>query len=234
MKLSKEQISQLKGLISKKGYPQVDVQYEILDHVACKIEAILDKHPEMSLTTAFQKVHTSFGIFGFSELESSYQKAIQMKTAKFTLQELGKVWTSWKALQPVLLTILYFQLGRFIEVFFPESIIVKMFLILVFLLLVLQAYLGKYLKQAKTLKNYASVQQSFFLISVLFLGVQVLYQFQTFFGSIHIFDVSGLSYGNWVAIVFVALTFSLFLAIRNSLANSLAETEKLRKIYEVA
>lgn len=34
MKLTKTQIEQLKTLISKKGYPEIDVQYEILDHVA--------------------------------------------------------------------------------------------------------------------------------------------------------------------------------------------------------
>ncbi|WP_157966161.1 hypothetical protein [Cognataquiflexum aquatile] len=34
MKLSKPQIEQLKTLISKKGYSEIDVKYEILDHVA--------------------------------------------------------------------------------------------------------------------------------------------------------------------------------------------------------
>ncbi|MDX5478753.1 MAG: hypothetical protein LPJ98_09880 [Cyclobacteriaceae bacterium] len=43
MKLNNEQIEQLKKLISYKGYPEIDVQYEILDHVACKVEDLMSK-----------------------------------------------------------------------------------------------------------------------------------------------------------------------------------------------
>lgn len=79
MKLDKDQIDQLKKLISHKGYPSVDVQYEILDHVACKIEVLMAGDPKISLETAFAKVHASFGIFGFSELEDSYVKLIEKR-----------------------------------------------------------------------------------------------------------------------------------------------------------
>jgi hypothetical protein len=37
MNLSPDQISALKKLISFKGYDEIDVQYEILDHVACRL-----------------------------------------------------------------------------------------------------------------------------------------------------------------------------------------------------
>jgi len=57
MKLSKDQITSLKKLISYKGYPEIDLQYEILDHVACKVEVLLEKNPSLSLDDAFRKVH---------------------------------------------------------------------------------------------------------------------------------------------------------------------------------
>lgn len=63
MKLTKDQINQIKSMISKKGYPEIDVQYEILDHVACKIEKLQETNPSISIETAFQKVHAEFGIF---------------------------------------------------------------------------------------------------------------------------------------------------------------------------
>lgn len=79
MRLSENQIEQLKILISKKGYPEIDVQYEILDHVACKAEVMLAENPNLKIEEAFQKVHASFGIFGFAELEESYKKLIEKR-----------------------------------------------------------------------------------------------------------------------------------------------------------
>lgn len=77
MKLTKEQIEQLKPMISKKGYPEIDLLYEILDHVACKVWELMGENPKLSLPDAFQKVHASFGIFGFSGFEESYKSMIQ-------------------------------------------------------------------------------------------------------------------------------------------------------------
>ena len=85
MKLTKVQIEQLKKMISKKGYVHIDVQYEILDHVACKIEELLEEGPTLSLEDAFRKVHSSFGIFGFSTLEESYTKSIHARVKKVFL-----------------------------------------------------------------------------------------------------------------------------------------------------
>jgi hypothetical protein len=58
MKLSKDQITILKKLISYKGYPEIDLQYEILDHVACKVEVLLEENPKLALDDAFRKVHS--------------------------------------------------------------------------------------------------------------------------------------------------------------------------------
>lgn len=44
MKLSPDQITTLKKLISFKGYEEIDVQYEILDHVACRVEVMMNEN----------------------------------------------------------------------------------------------------------------------------------------------------------------------------------------------
>ncbi|MCH7408253.1 hypothetical protein MM239_02510 [Belliella sp. DSM 111904] len=85
MKLDKDQIDQLKKLISYKGYPEVDVQYEILDHVACKVEELIASNPKLSIGDAFQKAHATFGIFGFSALEESYKKMIEKRDFEYTI-----------------------------------------------------------------------------------------------------------------------------------------------------
>ena len=61
------------------------MQYEILDHVACKVEELLDKNPSLSLDDAFRIVHSEFGIFGFSTLAESYIKTIEKYFALINL-----------------------------------------------------------------------------------------------------------------------------------------------------
>lgn len=77
--LSSDQITSLKKLISSKGYEEIDVQYEILDHVACRIEVLMTENPKMSLDDAFRKTHSEFGIFGFADLADSYREGIRKK-----------------------------------------------------------------------------------------------------------------------------------------------------------
>lgn len=115
MKLNKDQIEQLKKLISKKGYPEIDVQYEILDHVACKVEVMLDENPNLKVEEAFQKVHASFGIFGFSDLEESYKKLIEKRLTGYFWGELKSSVFSLNILLPILLTFCYFQSAYVLE-----------------------------------------------------------------------------------------------------------------------
>jgi hypothetical protein len=83
MKLTNNQITTLKKLISYKGYPEIDLQYEILDHVACKVEVLLEKNPSLSLDDAFRKVHGEFGVFGFLGLAESYTNNIEKRYRRF-------------------------------------------------------------------------------------------------------------------------------------------------------
>ncbi|MGM0581210.1 MAG: hypothetical protein ACQETL_11055 [Bacteroidota bacterium] len=76
MKLTSEQIAQIKSWISKRGFTHTDVQYEIIDHVASAIEDKMDEKPELSLAKAFEEVHRSFGVFGFEEFEESIAKKL--------------------------------------------------------------------------------------------------------------------------------------------------------------
>jgi hypothetical protein len=101
MQLNKEQITLLKEMISKKGYPETDVQYEILDHVACKVEVLMDENPKLSLTDAFQKVHASFGIFGFSELEESFKRMIEKRIRGNYIKELKHIFFSFRIIYPL-------------------------------------------------------------------------------------------------------------------------------------
>lgn len=112
MKLSPDQITTLKKLISYKGFPEIDLQYEILDHVACKVEELLDKHPSLSLDDAFRKVHSEFGVFGFLDLAESYKSAIRRRYRGYFLKEFISLFTSYKIIFPLFFGLLIYWISE--------------------------------------------------------------------------------------------------------------------------
>ena len=82
MSLSVAQLSEIKTFISKRGVAFIDVQMEILDHVATAVEERMVKNPELLFEQALIETHASFGIFGFSVIEDSIIKGIDKRYRK--------------------------------------------------------------------------------------------------------------------------------------------------------
>ncbi|WP_100629787.1 hypothetical protein [Algoriphagus formosus] len=227
MKLTKEQIDLLKKMISKKGYVHIDVQYEILDHVACKIEELLEKRPTLSLEDAFRKVHSSFGIFGFSTLEESYTKSIQARVKKYFLQEMSAFLSSYRILYPILLGLLIYQVSVILNDPKAWVLILSGFLILTSL-----AFIGSYWPKYQRLKNFASFSTSSNLFQLVNFGIICcLYSYQWVYkvpqGTdslfFHIFQ-------GGIILVMVCFALSMFVLPR-VLDQSIEETEALKRVY---
>lgn len=71
MKLSQEQLKELRYFIYKRGFREPEVMMEILDHFACKVEDKLSAKPGMSLEEAMKEAHNEFGYNGFYSIKSS-------------------------------------------------------------------------------------------------------------------------------------------------------------------
>lgn len=71
--LDKEQLTTLTHFIWKRGFREPELVHEILDHFACKVEEVLQNHPQMNLQDAMCKAHESFGVMGFAPIVSAYQ-----------------------------------------------------------------------------------------------------------------------------------------------------------------
>ena len=74
MSLSTDQISEIKKFINSRGFTYIEVEMEILDHVASAVEDKLNLNPELSLQKAIHEVHAGFGVFGFATIEEEKQK----------------------------------------------------------------------------------------------------------------------------------------------------------------
>jgi hypothetical protein len=168
MKLSKQQIEQLKPMISKKGYPEIDVQYEILDHVACKVEELLEENPKMSLPDAFHKVHASFGIFGFSGLEESYKGLIQKRLWGYYWKEILQLFTTYRVIFPIGLIFLMFHSSILLQDSKSWILMMIIFLFFSFMWVVVR-YWGSHKKYRK----YASYMSSNHIFQIMNLGMVV-------------------------------------------------------------
>ena len=79
MTLTKDHIAEIESFVRRKGIEYLDVQMEIIDHVASAVEEKLSSEPTLTFDEALKKAHLSFGIFGFSGMEDSIAKALGKK-----------------------------------------------------------------------------------------------------------------------------------------------------------
>ncbi len=225
MKLNKDQIARLKKLTSYKGYPQIDVQYEILDHVACRVEELMNQNSGLSLDEAFSKVHSEFGVFGFSELEESYKKSIQTKVLKNFWSELKNLFTSYRLIYPIGIAFIFYQ----------SSVLLKnsnlwLFLMIGFVLLASLSIVIRFWKQSKAYKKYASFMASAICFQLINLGIVIaLNAFQlTLKTQESTFDKI---FAGVILLGLGILFISIFI-IPKVVKRSIEETEKLIAIYE--
>jgi len=227
MKLSKPQIEQLQKLISYKGYPEIDVQYEILDHVACKVEVMLEENPKLSLPDAFQKVHASFGVLGFSELEESYKKMIQKRLWGYYWAELKNLFTSIRVIFPIGILFLMFQSSNLLQDSKAWILMMVVFLFFSFIWVVAR-YWGKH----KKYKKYASYIASNGVFQSINFGVIICMHGHTF-----VYREQGVQEGLFAQVfiggilVSIAFLFTSIFILSRVLDRSIADTEELIRMY---
>jgi hypothetical protein len=228
MKLSKDQIEQLKKMISRKGYPFIDVQYEILDHVACRIEELMANDPKLSLEAAFAKVHASFGIFGFSGLEESYIKLIEKRFRRYYWEEIKTVFSGPKILLPIGIAFAMYQASLLVP-----DLKTWYFIMIAALIVPMIAMVLKYHKYHSRYKKYASYTAQNILFVYFSLGLQIClqgrivlnnseYELEALVGKVFLGAI----------ITLMAFIFLSFFFLPKVLNRNIAETEKLVKLYE--
>lgn len=228
MKLSSDQITILKKLISYKGYTEIDVQYEILDHVACEVEKLMEENPNLSLDDAFRNVHASFGIFGFSTLEESYKKMIEKRIWSYFWKAIKELIFSYRIIFPLSLALLTFQSSTLFND--PSSWIL---ILMVFVAMGTTYIVIKYWKNHKELKNYACYAGSksvFQYLNQSFLFCIYAYQF-VYLRAAETDSIFTSILKGAIILVLIGFVVSIFI-LPKVLNQSIQETEKLKSIYE--
>ncbi|OEK05014.1 hypothetical protein [Roseivirga misakiensis] len=94
MSLTTDQIAQIKKFINSRGFTHIEVEMEILDHVASAVEDKLEQNPNISIEKAIREVHASFGIFGFSTIQDQKSAEFSRILKKQFWQELKSFFTA--------------------------------------------------------------------------------------------------------------------------------------------
>ena len=102
IELSKEQIDELFTFVEKKYVRYIDVQYELVDHLASGIEEEMTNDSSIDFRTALDKVYNRFPITGFDQFLTEKEKAMQ----KYWRRKQGDIFKQYFTLPKVFLTIM--------------------------------------------------------------------------------------------------------------------------------
>lgn len=117
-------INEIKAFISKRGFTEPDLQMEIIDHMACRVEELMTANALLSLNEAIGLAHSEFGIMGFSVFEDAMRAALQKRYWKVFKKQYTANFT-WKTL-PLMFAFVYlvsivFQAVNKPHILFPAT-----------------------------------------------------------------------------------------------------------------
>ena len=120
--LTPSQIQQIFNFTAQKYIKYYDVQLELVDHIANRIEEMQTEDPKLSFDSALQKVYKSFGIYGFTKVQE--QKVRQME--RFWAKKFWSYYKSYFRLPKILLimglSILFYFYLDLLSLFMASSL----------------------------------------------------------------------------------------------------------------
>ncbi|WNB17048.1 hypothetical protein [Marivirga arenosa] len=216
MKLSPEEINQIKAWISKRGFTHTDVQFEIIDHVASAIEDLREEKPELDLESAYNKVRSKFGPMGFLSIEESIQKRYQKELNHAYLNAAKSFIASPKMIILALFWIVLFQLSKSFPDYFKmilQSIVISLVVFSFGYSLIL--YLSK-----RHIRKYLSFKMS---VGIIALSASLLFNIRFLYLEI--------VHHNLSAFLVSLLPLIIYSVYKGSL-RMINKTEELNTIYQ--
>ncbi len=216
MKLTVEQLDYIKNFIKKKGFTYIDVQMELLDHVACKVEERLIENPSLSFEKTFIQVYKEFGIFGFSSFEEAYSKGLYEKYSTIRRKEMLTWLTSPRIVYTLLTAILLYLIYDTFSV--TTSLVIGGILLLVPSVYWFSTLLKSWRKYKKMLTMRAS--ETVFIPALAF---QIWANMSMY-----------ISKSPWWGLVYVGILVAAFLALQADMVvrrNAQKRCDELESVY---
>jgi len=110
IELNKEEIDKLFVFVRKKYVNFIDVQHELVDHLACDIEDLKAEDSNLTFEKALQKVYSKYPITGFSNLKDAKIKEMNRYWTRTYFKYMKEYFTIPKVLITLALFWTYFKL----------------------------------------------------------------------------------------------------------------------------
>jgi|GEM_PF-5947413 len=120
MKLLPAHIHQIKDYVAKRGFTEPDLQIEIIDHMACRVEDLMNANQTLTLCHAIKLAHAEFGVMGFSVFEDAMRNALQKRYFK-VFRKFYAANFNWKTM-PLMAAFVYLVSVIFQAINRPETI----------------------------------------------------------------------------------------------------------------
>lgn len=114
MTLNDQQIEELFRFCQKKFVHFYDLQIELVDHLAERIEEEMTGNEELNFDEALKRVYAGFGLFGFAHIVQDKTKALQKQHNRSWLRAIKQFFSFPKLLFSAALLMALFTLGKFI------------------------------------------------------------------------------------------------------------------------
>jgi hypothetical protein len=203
MQLSEEQVQFLYAFTNKKGVQWYDLQLELVDHLACRIEEEMTANSSLGFEAALDKVYKGFGLFGFAKVIQEKHKQIQRMSKKIWWEAVLS-YLKWPKISLVLLvSFILWQLPMKIE---PTFLMWGFAGIYFFISL---AFLVYVLKTEKMRRKLLLLQFGRSHLS----GVVFIYEFFILYGFNHFGKVEFCIYAT-LGIIFKLASFQLYSKVK--------------------
>lgn len=224
MKLTNEQILEIRNFVGSHGIRYYDVQLEIIDHMACNVEQLMTAHPGLTLNEAIAQTHVEFGEAGFKVIQEAMRKSLQKRYWKL----FRAVFTSY--LKPVYLLLevgLVYLICMFAKKTDTVDVPVDITWIVVFLLSGILSFNNLRLKKYKRM---LAMQMGVIVTSVVNVPIQLFIWFfllgpiPAVFGTVATAVICG------VFLIVLIITFFTLRQIKKVALNNCQELENQYKI----
>ncbi len=161
MNLTKDQLTQIQVFIKQKGFTYIDVQMEILDHVASAVEEKMTKDANLTFANAINQTHKSFGIYGFSSIEDGITRGLDQKYLRLFYKNIVSFFKPKYIAITTLVFLILYKIQYFIQ---QKELLFPLFLVAMVALVVI-LYVQYF--RSQSFKNYLAFRTSAAYLSML-------------------------------------------------------------------
>ena len=227
--LTSGQIAQIKAFVEDKGIMFPDVQLEIIDHIASRIEELIRTNPELTFAAAMDIPDAEFGVKGFKAFEAGMISAMRKKYFRLFYITFFS-WFNWKYL-PLIAGLVYLLYRLYVILNLPELFIVGgCFLLFIGISLNARSLSIKYKKNKKFYKKLLTMRVAGRYVSILNVW-HTIWVYCFLFGDAYEkvnLNTAGIVFGSVIVLIIL-----LFLTIKKMLRVSIEACEQLNEQYQL-